>query len=163
MGGCLSGSRSEVDACDVRASTSLPSRAEEQQSSVRSRSLLCFVRALRPSLSPSVSLSVCLVLSALLLSWPWVGDVQCSHARLFPLRLLILMMTHAFARATHFVVAVVVCLLGYVVIPAPCLSFFLSFCCCCCCFCYCPSIPAVPWFLPPHAAHCCSIFLCHLF
>lgn len=159
MGGCLSGSRSEVDACDVRASTSLPGRAEQ-------RSLSFFV--VLCACVASVSLSVCLVLSALLLSWPRAGDVPmfpCSTARLFPLRLLILMMTHAFARATHFVVvvAVVVCLLGYVVIPAPCLSFFLSFCCSCCCFCYCPSIPAVRWFLPPHAAHCCSIFLCHLF
>lgn len=162
MGGCLSGSRSEVDACDVRASTSLPSRAAEQ------RSLSFFV--VLCACVASVSLSVCLVLSALLLSWPRAGDVPmfpCSTARLFPLRLLILMMTHAFARATHFVVVavVVVCLLGYVVIPAPCLSFFLSFCCSCscCCFCYCPSIPAVRCFLPPHAAHCCSIFLCHLF
>lgn len=89
-----------MDACDVRASTSLPCRAAEQR---RSRSLLCFVRALRLSLCLSVSLSACLVLSPLLLSWPWGGMFQCSHVRLFSLRLLILMMTHAFACAPHFV------------------------------------------------------------
>lgn len=149
----------------MRATCVRRRRCQAEQSRAAFALVLCCALCVR-----CVCLSVCLpCLVCFTFILATAGDVPmfpCSTARLFPLRLLILMMTHAFARATHFVVAVVVvvvCLLGYVVIPAPCLSFFLSFCCSCCCFCYCPSIPAVRWFLPPHAAHCCSIFLCHLF
>lgn len=115
----------------------------------RSCSLLCFVRAPR-FVSLSHCLSVCLSVrqfclsdslyclsSVLLLSLPW----GCS---MLPLRLLILMMTHAFSS----------------------LALLIGLCWCPSCFCFRSAVvrsfsPCV--FLVTYSAHCCSIFLCHLF